>query len=272
MLIPRAPAVERFHFVDPTQYAEATRQHPTMASKFRSLSDPVDVFEPISREDARRQLGLPLDGRIAVIVGPTPRKAPWPLIELFGARMAPKDCRLLVAGRTPENVARRVRTELRDHIQRGQVLLMMDRTDEIDMHRAICAADLVIGRLTPVAGISAMCVRAAMAGRRFLAASSPWIDMMAGDLGLGDSFVDAGAAHFAATFRSALDRSMEPLKPEIVNRLRRFHSPENFKHAISDRVRARLGARSSPGVTWDWVLEAVPAPVGSALASSSCVA
>lgn len=44
-LIRRAPAVTRFHFVDPTQYVEARQSNAAFASKFRLLPDPVEIFD-----------------------------------------------------------------------------------------------------------------------------------------------------------------------------------------------------------------------------------
>lgn len=258
-LIPRAPTVARFHFTDWTQYTEARRRYPSLSRKFRLVPNPVPMADLLGREDARRALGVPVQGRLAAVASPEPLQEMRPLLELYTNQQLPDDWRLLVVGPMHPGVSEFIDTELRHQRRNGRVILLENTIDDLAVSRALSAADLVVGRLTPAPGVSVTCLRAVVAGRRFLSASTPWIDMMA-SLGLGDSLTDTSRDAFREEFRRALEQSRTAIDSELVRRIRRFHSAEHFMEAISDRLRARLGLRGgAAGLTWDWVRDAAAA-------------
>jgi hypothetical protein len=252
-----APSVARFHFLDPTQYARACQRSPSQAHRFRLTPGPVESFDAMSPAAARAALGLPLHGRYAAVISPDPTKGVERLFELLEGGACPSDTRLIIAGRVHAAVEHAVR-RLASHGGRERVIVLRHLTDERDLHTVICAADVVIGRLQPQEGLSDMCIRAALAGRRFFAASTPWMDMMARELGLGVVFTDSKGAAFAAALRHALDTARAPIDPALVDRLRRYHAPGNFEAAMSDRLGARTGRPVSTREPWESVLDARP--------------
>jgi hypothetical protein len=258
-LIPRAPAVARFHFTDWTQYMEARRRYPSVSRKFRLAPNPVPIADLLSREDARRALGLPVQGRMAAVASPKTLQEIRPLLDLYTSEQLPDDWRLLIVGPMHPGVVDYIETELCEQRRDSRVILLENTTEDAAVFRAVSAADLVVGRLTPVPGVSTTCLKATVAGRRFLTASTPWSDMMA-SLGLGESFNDISRDAFLGKFRRAVEQSRTPIDAELVKRVRRFHSAEHFMEAISDRLRARMGLRSgASGLTWDWVRDAAAA-------------
>lgn len=258
-LIPRAPTVARFHFTDWTQYAEARRRYPSLSRKFRLAPTPVPMADLLGREDARRALGLPVQGRLVAFASQEPLQEMRPLLELYANHQLPDDWRLMAVGPMHPGVSEYIETELRHQRRDGRVILLEDTAEDVAVFKALSAADLVVGRLTPVPGVSTTCLRAVVSARRFFSASTPWIDMMA-SLGLGDSFTESSRDAFQGKFKRAVEQSRTPINPELVRRIRRFHSVEHFMEAISDRLRARMGLRGgAAGLTWDWVRDAAAA-------------
>jgi hypothetical protein len=250
----RSSPVSRIHLTDPTQFAAAMKGR--RREKFRLLPDAVEQFEPVDRTTARERLGLPQDRRLALMVSPAPFKGAVALLKLFLEHRVPSDTQLVLSGTihpVVQEYLERVDTRARD-----RVIVLSGRTDEIDLHHAICAADLVVARLSGLHGTTAMCIRASLNGRRFFSASSSWVDAMARQLHLGDSFDAAQPSTLAAAFNHALDRAGEPLNADILSRLRQFHSEDTFVQRIAERLRERRGRPLPAAVPgWDWVSEAV---------------
>jgi glycosyltransferase involved in cell wall biosynthesis len=223
----------------------------------RTMPDPVEVVA-IDKAEARRALGLPLEARIAGMVGRLDRrKGADVLIQAFSrAALGPRDHLLLWGPCAPE-----VRPELdrvMQHPELRERVLFRDTvlgTDEF--YQAIAAMDLLALPYTSPIGSSSIVIRAAAAGRPVVTTSGGWAGRVLGMFPLGWTFDGPDPTKLAAILPSCLAEAENWVRTASVSRFVEYNSPRNFAAHWADGFRAANGLpRDVAYLSWREMLAA----------------
>lgn len=260
-----SPWSER-HFVNPLLYEYTARRAGLTDGRAKLLPHPVARKPLIAKPDARRSLGIPVDGTYIGQIGKSDgRKAVPELLAAFRAARLPSDRRLLLAGTQYGPYKDLVEQQYGDLIEEGRLIVVDRYLRPDEFHVANCAVDAVsVAYYTDQ--LSANLLAA-------LAAERPVIGDRRGYSGM---VIDTFAAGYAADIRdrpeltSAVVAAMNGAPAfqlsEKARRLLEFHRPQNFVATLLAGLYRRLGDAPATTTSWDWVLGA-PATVAGRFTS-----
>lgn len=251
--------IDILHFLDPIPYERIMERGGRLAAKARLIPEPVEAPTVFDRQEARRHLGLPAEGRLLCCPGVLgERKGVDRLIRAFAAASAtlrPDDCLLLI-GRVDDAVREAIR-QARGLEERGRIILREGVASDADLHRAMAAAHVVAAPYPRHTGSSGTVVRAAALERMVLSSDFGWLGMVTNRFKLGLTCDCRDDAAIARSLPIALEASESFRASPAARRFAQFHTQVNFEHHLARRLRERLG-RDAYGEarTWDWVLQA----------------
>lgn len=243
--------LERYLHVDPWQLDDLCRKNPAFASRSALLPDPV-VPLAISKNEARRELGLPLDCTILGCAGRMDRRKGIDLlIESFAKAVPrlPDDVRLLLFGKFTAQVMEVLLAQpqhVQDKIIRRDRLLT-DR--EFDL--AIPAMDVVCAAYVNHPGSSAIVLRAMAAERPLIGSSRAWIGRIIPLLkaGITCDVSDQESLQNALLQVGEIGTMYKP--SSAMKRYLQFQTASNFKATLTSLLRTRLGLPPHPDmISW----------------------
>jgi glycosyltransferase involved in cell wall biosynthesis len=212
----------------------------------------------MDRQDARRLLGIPADGRYVAMIGALePRKGIEELLAAVErASLAAQDRVLLVGKATPP--IRALLDAGHDRLLRQQRIIVLDRyvSDE-ELGAAFFAADVIAVTHPRQIGSSGTLVRAAAAERYLLTSNFGWVGWVNQFFQLGVSVNVADTDALAAALKTALDESATYQRTEAANRFCQYHTVDNQKAHWLRELGEQFGL--SGGVLghrldWEWVI------------------
>jgi len=247
------------HFLDPIPYERIVQHGGRLATRARLIPEPVEPPTITSRDEARRRLRLPPEGRIVCCPGGLDqRKGVDRLIRAFAAcqgTLRPDD-RLLLIGRVHESIREAIQATS-DLRQCGRIILRDEFVSDEDLHHAISAADVVAAPYPRHIGSSGIVVRAVALERLVLASDFGWIGMVASRFGLGPTCDCRDDGAIARSLSAALAASPSYRPSAAARRFARYHTKANYEAHLARRLRQRLGHGSVRDLcAWDWVLQA----------------
>jgi hypothetical protein len=249
----------RIHTIDPTLAAwAAKRPRGPMTSRIALIPDPLDPFEPISREQARQELGIPVQGRYLSAVGShaMPRKGSALLLEAFVAANLSATDRLLLSGPLGAELAGRIARDFGPLVRDGRLVLINRYLSDEEVMQSLAAADLVCTPYFDHAGSSGIVLKAAQAQRPVLVPRFGWLGDVVPAIGLGEASEILTIEPLRAKLGPALDAAATFVPSASAARLAEYSLHHNFAAHWSSRLRRRLGL---PAVmaerTWEWVLD-----------------
>lgn len=245
------------HFLDPIPYELICCQYPEQAHRFRLMPDPVESAPQISRDVARRKLGLPASGRYAGYLGlMSDRSAADRLLTAFRRTKLASEDRLLFAGPMSDDVRSCVNRDHGDLLGSGRVIKIERHLSLDEVMLGVMACDLVCIPAKFRMGSSSFLIRAATAGRPVLADNFGWTGWAIERFDLGWQVDLNDMPAFARTFKVAMENAEGKTPSPAAERFVRFHSAENFKAHWTGGLRERLGLPADPNfVPWQWVLD-----------------
>jgi glycosyltransferase involved in cell wall biosynthesis len=258
-LLLRLSCWKKIHNVDVLLYEDLRAGLGSLGRRVALLPHPVAPSPRLEKQDARRRLGIPEDGRYIGLLAVFNRNKAIPqLLAAFRAATARPDDRLLLAGRMREELAALIRREYDDLVARGRIVLM-NRFIEPELSDAVfCALDVVCTPYPGFPSLSAVLLQGVAAGRPVLANDYGWSRSMIGRFGFGTTCDVLDPKDFTSAIGTALDRSGEYQETEATRRLLAFHDPANFAEGLTGGLRAAMGRPPTGRArTWDWVVEAI---------------
>jgi glycosyltransferase involved in cell wall biosynthesis len=228
--------------------------------RFRLIPEPVEVRSPIDRDEARRRLAIPADGRYVAMVGTLePRKGIEELLAAFERAELDADDRVLLVGRATPPIRELLQTRY-DQLIRQQRIIVVDRyvTDE-ELGAAFYAADVVAVTHPRQIGSSGTLVRAAAAERYLLTSDFGWVGWVTQLFQLGSAVNVADIDILSTALTTALERSAAYRRNEAANRFCRYHTvPNQQAHWIREiGEQLQLPTSALPNrLDWEWVLKA----------------
>ncbi|MEM6328869.1 MAG: glycosyltransferase [Planctomycetota bacterium] len=247
----------RVHHLDPYAVRRLGGDPENPAGRVRLLPDPIEAPAAMTKADARRLLGVPVEPRyVGLIGGVDARKGGDLLIKTF-ARAAERDAglRLLLAGKIEHPAVRSLlEQEHAGLVSGGRIIALDRRLTEEEFTAAAQALDVVVTAYPDHLHSASVVTTAAAAGRPVVAFRHGWMGRTVEQFGLGATSPpgDLDALCQAVLRCAATADQHEP--SEAARRYVRFQSVANFQAHATDRLREKLGAKPSPDLApWGWV-------------------
>ncbi len=242
--------------IDPVAHASIQRRGSCLAERIRLLPELLDKVAPIERDEARRRLNLPNQGRFLACAGRLDlRKGIGSLVQAFAKADLRANDRLLLAGELHPELLNLFQTRFGTMVRSKRILLMNRYLSDEELNWVLCASDVVaatylVGHSAP----SGIINKAAVIGRPVLASRFGWSDYMVPEFGLGTLTDIADPQVLSRDVALALEQSNSYMQSSRSLRLRDYLSPHNFAASWTAGISARLGRPAPERRKWDWVL------------------
>jgi glycosyltransferase involved in cell wall biosynthesis len=242
----------RLHHLDPLVVAAGKRA----GGRSRLLSlmpEAVEASEPMTRQAARRRLGIPDDGGpIAGSIGiQDERKGIDRLIQAFldadASNRLDARSRLLLIGRQSAGVAALLAGPAAGMVRSGRIIAQNRYVDQDELATVLAASDLICTPYPRHIGSASIVVRAAHARRPVLASDFGWCGYIVPRFDLGRVVDVLNPAAFAAALAEALNEAPGYTLSPAGERFVQFHTIENFQAAWTEGIRRQLCLPSAPG-------------------------
>lgn len=250
---------EVLHQLDPISFS-ALKQHGTkFRAKCHIIPEPVEQIRRVNLSDARRQIGVPTDGRYIVGLGSGDiRKGTDLLVRAFCRAELSVNDRLLLMGKIDPPVRHLIESQMKSYVRNGRLILI----DRYLSHELFClglnAADMICTPYPRHIGSSGIVVRAAALHKPVLASDYGWLGAVVPTFGLGWTCCTSNIEEFAVRIKTALDSAGSYRQPAEATRFVRFHTVANFATHITARIRTRTGEPLPQGmVSWSEVLSGI---------------
>ena len=245
------------HFLDPLPFDHVRSRDERLAARARLMPEPVEPAPRVSRDEARRALGLAEDGRYIVLAGGIDRRKGADLLlhAFLRARLSSND-RLLLAGPLVPEIRASLTGDFEPMIAEKRIILIDRHLPIEQLMLAILAADLVCVPYPNHIGSASILIRAAAAKRPVLSSTFGWVGHVTSRFGLGWSCNVLQRDELARALGSALDRAASWQRGDAGRRFAEFHSVENFRAHWTSALRNRLGLpEHAEKRSWEWVTE-----------------
>jgi len=252
-------------FVNPLLF-EFTKRRALLANgRAKLLPHPVATKPAIAKADARRTLGIPVDGTYIGQIGKSDgRKAVPELLAAFRAADLPSDRRLLLAGTQYGPYRELLDRQYADLIQSGRLVVLDRYLRSEEFHVANCAVDVVsVAYYTDQ--LSANLLAAVAAERPVIGDRRGYTGMMIDTFDVGYAADVRDHAALTSAVVSAMQRGPGFALSAKARRLLEFHSPQNFVDTLLGGLYERLGVEQATTKSWDWALGAPLASSGGGL-------
>lgn len=256
-LIRRGPW-DRIHHLNPDDLVVLARGEDPSVGRFRLMPDPVEPPPQITLVEARRQLGLPEEGRYLGSVGLLDRRKGIDLLALAWKRLLPHrrvGDRLLLAGPARPEITNMLQRHFADDIRQGGVILIDRQLTTAEINVAVAALDVVCTPYPTHNSSASIVIRAAAAGRPVLGSAIGWMNRTITQFRLGNTCDVANTDVFVAAIVNSLDTSVSYVPTDAARRFATYHSDRNFVAHWTALLRQRLTLPSHESLRdWNWVI------------------
>jgi len=258
----------RVHYLDPLSFEYVTSLGTDLSRRAALMPDPIDPWKSVSKEEARRRLGIAVEGRYIGCVGAmTPIKGVDLLIQAFAASRAASGDRLLLVGKMDNTVRSMVQHDMAELAKKDRIVVIDRYVSDEELSLAVDAMDVVCTPYPNHIGSASIVIRGAAARRPVLAQAFGWMGMVVPRFGLGWTCEVRDRDTFSGAIQRALAGAEYYDFGPGVRRFVDFHTVPNFAYHWTRGVRDILGKPEAADiVTWDDVIAAdhptaAPAPI-----------
>jgi glycosyltransferase involved in cell wall biosynthesis len=218
------------------------------------MPDPLDDFSAPDKTNARKQLGIPQEGKYIGTAGIIDqRKGVDRLIRAFSCARLPEDHRLLIAGAVQPECRETIASAITPLVNAGRAV-WIDRYLEIqEIAKVTSALDLMCTPYVHHIGPSAILARSAYIGRPTLATNFGWCGAIIPRFGLGWTCNTADTDAFTRAITEHLPKAQDLVRTPLLDRWFAFLSPQNFAACWTQRIRERMDLPPGRTISWDWV-------------------
>jgi glycosyltransferase involved in cell wall biosynthesis len=247
------------HLLDPWVY-DSLRGSPT-TTEFRVIPEPVEPLPQVSPDEARRILGIPLDGRyVAMIGGIQPNKGLDCLLSAFSRAKLESDDRVLLVGKMHNTMRTLVREHYGEMYRQGRIVCVDRYVTDHELDAGFIAADVVAVTHEKLIGSSGTLVRAAHAGTPLITTDYGWAGWATRTFDLGTTAHVADIDALCVALEFAFHTCASYQITEKGKRFCNFHTLANWKaHWVAGIGRdagVPLG-NLSERMDWNWAMKLV---------------
>jgi hypothetical protein len=247
------------HLLDPWVWEEL-KGHRT-ATEFRVIPEPVEPLPDMSREDARRALGAPIDGRyMAMIGGLTANKGVEQVLQAYSQINLASDERLLLVGKMSPPIRELIRNQYSQLLKDRRIVLIDRYVSDFELGCGFLASDVVAVVHDRLIGSSGTLVRAAHAERPMLTTHYGWAGWATERFDLGRTVNVSNLEAFQCAIGDAFNSAADYRRSEKGHRFCRFHTLPNWKAHWVAGIGRDCGLsleKRAERLTWDWAMEGV---------------
>lgn len=233
----------RLHLIDILAYQWLRNRAPGLARRVRMIPDPVEPVEVVSKEVARKKVGLPVEGRYLVCPGILiKRKGIGLLLKAFlGSRGRATD-RILLAGPVGPDVASTLeQPECVQLIEEKRLIVMNEYLDTERLGTVICAGDVTVCPYPEQPHPSSIAVKSIACHRPVLGANSFWLGTMIPAFGMGWTVPVHDAEEFCRVIPRVLDEAHAWRRTGLADRLVAYQTAERFRDCWASGIKERMG-------------------------------
>jgi glycosyltransferase involved in cell wall biosynthesis len=193
-------------------------------SKLRYLPDPGDLREPMDRDAARRDLGIPADALVILVYGTIDdRKGLVPLMEALECASAPSAV-LLVVGRQSAEIRNYVAAPRFTSTREQARLIEVDQfVDDAMQGRAFAASDVVWLGYVGHSGMSGVLVLAGLARRAVIVTNAGELGRLAREHAFGPTVEAGDTEAIVAALREVNDPQVRARSAQACHRAFEAH-------------------------------------------------
>ena len=251
----KAAGWTRLHFMNFLHYERLTARSDGLARRAVVMPNPVDRHPRRSKEESRRLLGLPAQGRMIGIAGVIDyRKAVAELLTAFSKASSDPDDRVVLAGVLNEHHRRTIERHHQRLVDAGRLIIRDEFLSGDRYHAALSAFDVVVVPYPGFTGASSVLIEGLTAGRPVLTDCHGWCHAMVSRFGGGWSCDIRNESSFVDGVKIALKECESYRESEATARLLAFNSPENYTASWLHGVSTFAGrSQTRAAVGWSWV-------------------
>jgi glycosyltransferase involved in cell wall biosynthesis len=230
-------------------------------TEFRIIPEPVEPLPALSRDEARRDLEIPVDGHyVAMIGGLTPAKGLEGLLAAFARANLAADDRVLLVGKMAKPIRQHIHANY-DHLLRNGRIVYIDRyvTDH-ELDCGFVAADIVAVTHERLIGSSGTLLRAAHAERMLVTTDYGWAGWATRTFELGITAHVADVDALSAALETALRASSGYGRSNRGDRFCQYHTLANQKAHWLAGIGRDCGiplGKIAERIEWSWAMEGV---------------
>lgn len=221
--------------------------YPKIAGKIVLNPIPIEIFEPIRKESARKELALPPLGQLIGFVGSIQqRKGILPFLSAFKQTQLKLDTRVLLAGPFDDfQILGLINEEHQDLLQSGRLIIRDGVMNEMMLHKTISALDVLVCNCSNSHQWSSdMALRSMVAERPILTSNGKWFQYMVSNFCIGMTFPNPGnIPSVARCLEASLEAASAFKTSTAAKKIIEFNRPENYANTI---IRAVLGKNLTP--------------------------
>ena len=252
------------HHLDPAVYEwerARARDRTRFGERWSLMPDPIEPPRGLSKLEARRELGVPEDGRLIGCAGVIDlRKGCDLMVRAFARANLSATDRLVIVGPHKPEMRGLLEGEFRPLLASGR-LISIDRLLRPDeLADSLSAMDLVCTPYPSHSGSASIVIRAAATPRPVLGSNFAWLGRTIPTFNLGWTCDVRDPEAFALAMGRALEDAEAWRPTGAGRRFVEFHDYRNFKLCASRGTRQLMGLPAHGSQrNWEWVLEAVEA-------------
>jgi glycosyltransferase involved in cell wall biosynthesis len=245
----------RLSTIDVVSLEALGKLHPQLARQIHPMPDPVFHSGALPADQARRKLGIPLEGKYIATTGSLDaRKGVDRLIQAFnGAQLSP-DWRLLIAGKAQPDIKDALQRDLAPLVEKGRAVWINRFLSDDEITAMFSAMNILCTPYIGHLGSSGIVIHAAHVGVPVLATDYGWCGDMIPRLGIGWVCDTANDKTFIAALEHAASQPAPLPRTPILTRFLEYTSLDNFVAAWTSRIRERLSLPPVRVLDWKWVI------------------
>jgi glycosyltransferase involved in cell wall biosynthesis len=228
-------------------------------TEFRLIPEPVEPLPQVDSLEARRLLGIPLEGRYVATTGlMEPRKGIDLLVGAFARAKLRQDDRLLLIGKMHQTIRDLISRDYQALLNAGRIIIVDRYVSDFELGCGFAAGDVLVTPHPGQIGSSGTLVRTAAAGRPIIASNFGWVGWVTQQFELGATVDVTDLTAFANAIEATLNNTAAWRRGEKAARFCQYHTVKNQKaHWLVSLARDRdlvLGELADR-IDWSWVTE-----------------
>ena len=238
--------------VNPLIYEDHLARGKAHPNRYDFLPDPVSAISEMTKLEARKTLGLPVDGKYVGCIGMMDKRKAIPeLLAAFVNVGFPRDVRLLLAGRLDPAYAQLLDDKYAEYVREERIVILNRDLTENELRCGYTALDLHAVLQYRRFNLSANALKCVAFARPFICDNVGFTAMIAKRFSAGITCVIDDTKSVQSALRQGLAKDLPELQTRASRSLIEYHSNDNFARVALNSVMGSSAANVL-GHTYRW--------------------